>query len=215
MVLRLDVVDPVSWESALESAESRLGAMTHLVNNAGVLSPDWVVNLGDVDIHRQIDVNVKGVILGTRAAARRMKARGSGHIVNIGSLASLSPVPGLSVYAASKFAVRGFSLSAALELADAGVAVTVIMPDAVQTPMLDLQKVRTEAALTFSAGRALGGEDIEGALLMAFAKRPLEVTIPESRGLLARMANVAPGIGRVLAPVMRKIGERNQRRLRG
>lgn len=215
LVLRLDVADPASWENALESAESRFGVVTHLVNNAGVLSPDWVANLDERDVHRQVDVNVKGVIFGTRAAARRMQAHRRGHIVNIGSLASLSPVPGLSVYAASKFAVRGFSLSAALELANTGVAVTVIMPDAVQTPMLDLQKVRTEAALTFSGGRALGGEDIEKALLTAFAKRPLELAIPESRGLLARVANFAPGVGKVLAPMMRRIGERNRHRGRG
>ena len=210
LTVALDVVDPASWEAALDAAELRFGAVTHLVNNAGVLMPDWVVNVSDVDVHRQLDINVKGVVFGTRAAARRMVERGRGHIVNIGSLASLSPVPGLSIYAASKFAVRGFSLSAALELSESGVAVTVVMPDAVATPMLDLQKGRTEAALTFSGGKALSATDIERALVSVFEKRPLEVAIPESRGMLARVANLMPGVGRTIAPLMRRIGESNR-----
>lgn len=209
-VARLDVVDPVAWEGALDLAEARFGDVTHLVNNAGVLSPDWLVHANEADIHRQLDVNVKGVVFGTRAAARRMVERGSGHILNMGSLASLSPVPGLSLYAASKFAVRGFSLSAALELKSKGVAVTVVMPDAVATPMLDLQRGREEAALTFSGGQALTPADIERSLLVAMKTRPLEVALPVSRGALARLANLAPGIALVLEPMMRKLGARRQ-----
>lgn len=214
LAIELDVVEPASWEVALDRGEARFGPVTHLVNNAGVLMPDWVINVADMDVHRQLDINVKGVVFGTRAAARRMVERRQGHIINIGSLASLSPVPGLSIYAASKFAVRGFSLSAALELGEHGVAVTVVMPDAVATPMLDLQKGRTEAALTFSGGKALSGVDIERALLSVFEKRPLEVAIPESRGMLARVANLMPGVGRAIAPLMRRLGESNRKKAR-
>jgi 3-oxoacyl-[acyl-carrier protein] reductase len=208
----LDVSDPAGWEAALDFAEARFGPVTHLVNNAGVLSPDWLVNAGDSDIHWQVDVNVKGVIFGTRAAARRMVASRSGHIVNMGSLASLSPVPGLSVYAASKVAVRGFSLSAALELREHGVAVTVVMPDAVNTPMLDKQRSRDEAALTFSGGHELTAEDIAAAVIEAFEKRPLEVALPRSRGVLAKAAGLLPEIGVGLGPVFRRLGLRAQAR---
>jgi len=62
------------------------------------------------DIEMHFDVNTKGVILGTRAAAKRMVARRDGHVINVGSLASLAAVPGIALYSASKFAVRGFSL---------------------------------------------------------------------------------------------------------
>lgn len=213
-VRMLDVLDPAGWESALDFAEARFGPVTHVVNNAGVLSPDWLVAVTDQDVHRQIDINIKGVVFGTRAAARRMVAHKSGHIVNLGSLASLSPVPGLSLYAASKFAVRGFSLSAALELRPSGVAVTVVMPDAVETPMLDLQKGREEAALTFSGGRALTPDDIAQAVLEAFDKRPLELALPAARGVLAKVAGLMPQAGVGLLPVMRRLGRRAQARLR-
>ncbi len=142
---------------------------------------------------------MKGTVLGTRAAARRMVPAGKGHIVNFGSLASLAPVPGLCLYTASKFAVRGFSLAAATELARHGVAVTLVMPDAVQTPMLDLQLEYEEAAMTFSGDRPLTVEDIERVLVeRVLPKRPMELTIPLSRGSLARFANAAPEMSRWL-----------------
>src|SRR6185295_6401487 len=111
--------------------------------------------------------------------ARRMIPAHRGHIVNIGSLASLSPVPGLSLYVASKFAVRGFTLSAAMELREHGVSVTLIMPDAVETPMLDKQVAYKEAAMTFSGQRPLTVHDIERLIVdTVLPYKPLEAAIP-------------------------------------
>lgn len=206
----LDVSDPKAWEAAWDAAEAALGPVDRVLNVAGFLAPDWIEHASDGDIERHFDVNAKGVVYGTRCAARRMIPRRAGHIINIGSLASLSPVPGLSLYAASKFAVRGFSLSVALELADKCVAVTVVLPDAVQTPMLDLQKPRPEAALTFSGGRVLTPADIEATLIEVMRTRPLEVAIPSSRGALARFASAMPGLGQRLLPLLRAMGRRRQ-----
>jgi len=206
----LDVRDPRAWEAVWDAAEAALGPIDRVLNVAGFLAPDWIEHASDGDIERHFDVNAKGVVYGTRCAARRMIPRHAGHIINIGSLASLSPVPGLSLYAASKFAVRGFSLSVALELADKGVAVTVVLPDAVQTPMLDLQRPRPEAALTFSGGRVLTPADIEATLVEVLRTRPLEVAIPASRGALARFASAMPGLGQRLLPLLRALGRRRQ-----
>src|SRR5262245_5131665 len=126
----LDTTRADAWEKALDAAEKAFGPPDVLMNVAGVLKPGFIHELDERAIDFHIDINVKGVILGTRAAARRMVARGSGHIINFGSLASLAAVPGLCLYSASKFAVRGFSLAAAAELQRHGVAVTVLMPDA-------------------------------------------------------------------------------------
>lgn len=208
----LDVTEPAAWEAALDLAEERFGVVGVLLNVAGYLEPGWVDAVSDDAVHRHLDVNVKGVVFGTRAAARRMVTSGGGHVVNIGSLASLSPVPGMSLYAASKFAVRGFSLSAAFELRPRGVAVTVVMPDAVATPMLDLQRDRDESALTFSGGDALTPAAVADAVLEALRTRPLEVTLPRSRGAIARLVNAAPGLGRALLPAFRALGRKNQAR---
>lgn len=211
----LDVTKPEAWENVLDAAEQAFGRLDVVMNVAGVLKPGFVHEVDEKSVHFHIDVNVKGVIFGTRAAARRMVARGAGHIVNFGSLASLAAVPGLCLYSASKFAVRGFSLAAAAELAPLGVAVTVILPDAVQTPMLDLQVHYPEAAMTFSGDAPLTTEDIEKAVFeKVLPKRPMEIALPLPRGLLARLANTAPELALKLAPSLTKKGIKAQEKMR-
>jgi 3-oxoacyl-[acyl-carrier protein] reductase len=209
----LDVRRPEAWERALDALDQHFGPVDLLLNVAGVLKPAWVADITDEDVDLMIDVNVKGVIYGTRAAARRMVPRGAGHIVNFGSLASLGPVPGLGVYSTSKFAVRGFSLAAAVELRERGVAVSLVMPDAVQTPMLDLQVDYEEAALTFSGSRALTVEDIGHAVVhRVLATRPIELALPLGRGLLTRLAGDFPEAASRLRPLLVRTGRRHQAR---
>jgi 3-oxoacyl-[acyl-carrier protein] reductase len=184
-------------------------------NVAGYLLPALVeaTTVRDVDLH--IDVNVKGVILGTRRCAQSMLAAGRGHIINIASLAGMSAVPGLSLYSASKFAVRGFSLSVAQELRGRGVAVTVVCPDAVQTPMLDLQLDYEESALVFSGARALSTADVCAAITgRVLRDRPLEVALPGWRGVLARIGGAAPGVAAASEPLLRRVGRLNLERAR-
>lgn len=209
----LDVRAAEQWDRVLDDAERAHGPLDVVLNVAGVLAPDRVTAVSDDDVDRQIDVNIKGVIFGTRAAAQRMVPRGRGQIINVGSLASLTPVPGLSIYAASKFAVRGFSLSAAYELAGTGVAVTLVLPDAVETPMLDLQKDRDEAVLTFS-GRVLQVDEVRDAIVDAMKRRPIELAIPATRGRLAKAAALWPAASRALLPLFETLGRRGQRRAR-
>jgi 3-oxoacyl-[acyl-carrier protein] reductase len=209
-LLALDVTDGAAWERVLDEA----GDLDLLVNNAGALRPGWLLDQGEREVSLHLDVNARGTALGTLAAARRMAARGKGHIVNMGSLASLAPVPGLALYAASKFAVRGLSLAAAHELRPKGLAVSLVLPDAVETPMLDLQKGREEAALTFSGGRALTADDVARAIVeVVLRDRPLELSLPASRGALARFAGAFPALTGWLEPRLRKKGRRTQERL--
>jgi 3-oxoacyl-[acyl-carrier protein] reductase len=209
---KLDVRSEVEWETVMEAAESELGGLDVLFNIAGFLNAAYVVDFTRRDLDLHLDVNAKGTMLGTRAAARRMIKARTGHIVNIGSLASLAPVPGLSLYSASKFAVRGFTLAAATELRPHGVAVTLIMPDAVETPMLEKQVDREEAALTFSgSAQPLTVEDIARLIIdRVLPEKPLEITIPQGRGLLARIANTAPEVAKALAPMLAKKGRKRQ-----
>jgi len=212
---RLDVRSEEAWEAALDAAERAFGGLDVLLNVAGFLQPAYVRDIAVKEMELTFDVNVIGVVLGTRAAARRMVPKGAGHVVNVGSLASLTPVPGLSIYAASKFAVRGFTLSAAMELRGTGVSVTLLMPDAVDTPMLDKQIPYEEAAMTFSGSKPLTVEDIERAIVEeVLPRRPLEVAIPASRALLARLATAAPAVVAGLAPRFVKLGRRKQERIK-
>lgn len=206
----LDVRDADAWRAAFSAVEAALGPVDVLCNVAGYLKPGWIADVDLGEVARHLDVNTKGVMYGTAEAARRMRARGGGHIINIASLAALAPIPGLALYSASKYAVRAFSLAAAHELAPSGVAVTVICPDAVQTPMLDLQVGHEEAALTFSGGRVLTPDDVCDAVFRALERRPREIHLPRTRALLARTADLFPGVSSRLDPLLRRIGRRKQ-----
>jgi len=211
----LDVTSDADWVAAFDLAEVRARGIDVLLNVAGFLRPGFTVDIDPDDIDRHLAVNVKGVVLGTRQAARRMiAAKNPGHIVNFGSLASLSPVPGLPLYCASKWAVRGFTLSAAVELEKHGISLTLVCPDAVETPMLDLQKDREEAALTFSGNdKALTVEDVAKVIVEhVLPKRPLEVSIPMARGLLARIGGAAPLAAQKLYPLLKRKGLAQQKK---
>lgn len=209
-----DVADPAAWDRTLEGILDRHGRLDRLCNVAGVVRPANVVRIRPEDVAAHLGANLAGVIHGTSAAARLMVGQGQGHIVNVSSLAGLSPTPGLGVYAATKFGVRGFSLTAALELRRSGVAVTVICPDLTDTPMLDAQLPVDDAAVSFSGRRPLGTDQVASAILDAFARRPLEVTLPRSRGALARLAGASPRFARAIAPAVLAMGRRRQRKLR-
>jgi 3-oxoacyl-[acyl-carrier protein] reductase len=211
-----DVRDTATWPGVIDLAFRTWGRLDVLLNVAGFLRPSaaWLGTVEDVDRH--LDVNAKGVIHGTRAAAERMVAQGHGHIVNVASLAAHCPVPGLALYAASKFAVRGYSLSAAFELRAHNVQVSVVCPDAVQTPMLDLQVRYPEAAITFSSPNVLTVEDVGQAIVgRVLVKRPLEIVLPRHRGWIARAAGLWPGLGMRMAPFFIKRGAERQKSLRG
>ncbi|MEM7352842.1 MAG: SDR family oxidoreductase [Acidobacteriota bacterium] len=214
-VRQLDVCDPEAWQQALDAAESAWGGLDVLLNVAGIIRPALAAEVTIDDVHHHFDINAKGVVFGTRAAARPMIERGAGHIINIASLASLAPIPGISLYSASKYAVRAFSLAAAEELRPHGVAVTVVCPDAVATPMLDLQLDYPEAALTFTAPKELQVEDLSRAILgRVLQRRPLIVTLPRWRGWLARLGDLSPRSARLLAKILQRQGLRKQDALR-
>ena len=216
MRVKLDVRDPAQWQTLLGEVRARWQKLDVLMNVAGVIRPGYIHAFAADDVHLQLDVNSKGVIFGTQAAARVMLEQGYGHIINIASLAGVAPVPGLALYSASKFAVRGFTLAAAFELRDKNIKVTAICPDAVQTPMLDQQVDREEAAMTFSGSRSpLTVEDIGRAIFeRALPKAPLEITLPAHRGFMAKFGSAFPGASLGMLSWLRERGRKRQLRRR-
>ncbi len=209
-LVNLDVRNADAWQRALDTAETARGPIDVLINVAGAIAPNYVRDLIPADVHNQLDVNTKGVIFGTHAAVARMRPRNRGHIINIASLAGTAPIAGNAVYSASKYAVRAFSLAAAQELRDSGIYVTVVCPDAVKTPMLDLQRHSEAATMTFS-GRLLTVEEIGDVVMgRVLDKKPLEVWVPFHRGVLARFGDLFPEIARVIMPRLLKLGSSQQ-----
>ena len=214
-LFKLDIRVPAEWEGAKARALEAFTRLDVLLNVAGYLKPGHSWELDASEIDRHLDINVKGLMHGTRVIGAHFVGQQSGHIINIGSLASLAPVPGLCLYSASKFAVRGFSLATAQELKPHHVFVTVVLPDAVQTPMLDLQVDYDEAALTFSGNKALTVKDIEDVLIdEVLPNKPLEVALPFARGAVARLADLMPGVASRLLPLLSRKGLKAQAQIK-
>jgi 3-oxoacyl-[acyl-carrier protein] reductase len=210
LILPLNVADAKAWKQAIDRVMQQFGRIDILLNVAGIIEPGYIHETTLEKIDRQIDINLKGTIYGVHAVAPIMQQQGSGHIINFGSLAALAPVPGLNIYSASKFGVRGFSLAIAQELDEFGIAVSVVCPDAVNTPMLDYQKDKKEAALTFSGDKVLTTEDIGKAVLELIEKPKPEVWLPASRATLAMASNLFPGVAKFLKDALMKKGLKNQ-----
>lgn len=213
LIKKLDITRKAEWQSVYEAVIKQWGRLDRLLNIAGYLKPGYIHQTVSDEIDRHIDINVKGLIMGSQLAAQHMVAAGRGHIINIASLAGLAPIPGIALYSTSKFAVRGFSLALAQELAPLGVKVTVICPDAIQTPMLELQEDYDEAALTFSGPKALTVENIEQAIFNEVLSRaPLEVTLPWHRGALAKLGSAFPKTSFLIGGILRKQGQKEQQK---
>lgn len=212
-LLTLDVTDAKAWEHSLDRALLESKKLDVLLNVAGYVQPGYSYETPIHEVDRHIDINVKGLMYGSLEAARRMIKQGHGHIVNIASLAGLSPVPGMSLYSGSKFAVRGFSLAMALELKEKNINVSVLCPDLVRTPMLDKQLPYKEAALVFSGSRSLEVDEVVDAVINdILIDKPLEVALPRSRGWLCKTANLAPQTAALIMPALVKKGLRMQQK---
>lgn len=145
--LRLDVTSAAETERVFGEVERTLGSLNLVVANAGVSTMRRVVDLTEEDWDFNMDVNAKGVFLTDREAVRRFLASGTpGCIVNTASLAGKTGVPLLAHYAASKFAVVGFTQSLAKEVASAGIRVNAVCPGFVRTSMQE-REIAWEAEL--------------------------------------------------------------------
>ena len=133
LVLKLDVTDNAQIDAAVKAAHDRFGRIDVLVNNAGIGYFGAVEESEEDQVRRMFDVNVFGLGRMTQAVLPGMRQRRSGSIVNIASLAGISPFPGLGYYCATKFAVEGLSGSLALEVEPLGIKVIVVEPSGFRT----------------------------------------------------------------------------------
>jgi len=134
---RLDVTSESDWKKVVQATVDKFGKLNVLVNNAGIITP--VKEIGDTslsDYMKVINVNQVGVFLGMREVVAPMKKAGGGSIVNISSIDGLIGMTGGTAYCASKFAVRGMTKVAALELGKYGIRVNSIHPGGILTPMM-------------------------------------------------------------------------------
>lgn len=187
IALPLDVADPASFARFIAEAE-RLGPIDLLVNNAGIMRTGsfWEQRLEMQ--HREIAINLGGVVTGMRLVLPGMRERNRGHIVNVASMAGKMSVPGAAVYTATKFGVASLSRAVRSELAGSKVTVTTILPAAVRTELT--------AGLDIAGVPASPPEAVARAILDSCRHGRPEVTLPRGLGFIGAVEQGLPeGLG--------------------
>lgn len=170
--VHLDVTDETAWQDAVAAAVDRFGKLDILVNNAGIARINNVEDTTSDEWDLVMDINAKGVFLGTKAAIPEIRKAGGGSIVNISSVAGLTGGR-TSSYAASKGAVRLLTKSSAIQYAGEGIRCNSVHPGVIETPMttpvmLNTQEGRDLNASRHPLGRVGQPEDIAyGVLFLA------------------------------------------------
>jgi NADP-dependent 3-hydroxy acid dehydrogenase YdfG len=183
--LALDVTNQVSFETFLDQVERDLGPLDVLINNAGIMPIGPFAQESDETARALVDINLHGVIFGSKLALRRFVPRGRGHLVNIASAAGKAGFPGGATYCATKHAVVGLSEAIRAEVRDSGVSVTIVMPTVVHTELgSGLAETRTF--------KAVEPEDVAAAIVDALQRDRFEVFVPRSMGAILRPKGMLP-----------------------
>jgi NADP-dependent 3-hydroxy acid dehydrogenase YdfG len=183
--LSLDVTDRESFESFLKAVEDQLGPLDVLINNAGIMPIGPFIEESDATARTMVDINLHGVIIGSKLALQRFLPRGQGHLVNIASAAGKAGFPSGATYCATKHAVVGLSESIRAEVHETEIGVSVVMPVVVHTEL--------GSGLPETRGfKAVEVEDVAGAIVDAIQYDRYEVYVPKSTKTLFRMKAIVP-----------------------
>ncbi len=181
----LDVTDSESFAAFLDTTERDLGPLDILINNAGIMPLGEFTAESDSTAMRMIEINLNGVIIGSKLALRRFKARGEGHLVNVASTAGKYGAPGGATYSATKHAVVGLSEAIRQEVIDTNIDVSIVMPLVVNT---DLGSGLSD----HGALKVLQPEDVARTIIRGIEHRQVDIYAPEWVGLLLRLQYLLP-----------------------
>lgn len=189
VAFELDVTDKDSFIAFLDGAEKELGPIDVVINNAGIMPLSMLEKESDETARLMVDINLHGVIYGTKLALERMLPRRSGHIVNIASQAGKAGIPGGATYCATKHAVVGLSEAVRMENLDRGIDVSVVMPAVVNTEL--------GSGLPKTTGiKKVEPEEVAEAIVEAIETNRFDVWVPRSSAALNVILTAVPRRGR-------------------
>lgn len=208
----MDVADSDACADLFKKTNFEFGRIDVLVNNAGAHSRGPVERIEADELARMIDVNLRAPIVLTRLALPYLRDAGGGAVINVGSLAGRTPVPGSATYAASKAGLRAFTYALADELLGSGIKVAVVSPGPIDTGfiMSDIDRV---SDLTFSQPLS-SAEDVAQTILDLCGNRRTEESMPPLSGLLTTLTYLMPWLGRLMRPALERRGARVKRQLK-
>jgi NAD(P)-dependent dehydrogenase (short-subunit alcohol dehydrogenase family) len=185
MGLALDVTDTASFRRFLDETEAHLGPLDVLVNNAGIMPIGPFEEESEATAQRLVDINLHGVIIGSKLAIQRFRPRRRGHLVQIASIAGKAGFPGGVTYCATKHAVVGLSEALRAELRGSGIELHVVMPTVVNTELgSGLPETR--------AFKAVQPDDVAAAIVEALQTGRYDVFVPKALAGVIRGGNLIP-----------------------
>lgn len=195
LVVAADITKLADIQNLVDRTISRFGRIDILINNAGFGRLDWLENLDPVkDIQAQHAVNVIGVIQMTRQVLPVMQSQKSGHIINMASMAGFVAMPTYSIYASTKFAIRGFSEALRREVKPWGIHVSVILPGGVATEFASHTDINRKTNLTTPTAILLTAEEVADAVVRTVVRPKRLVFLPWFYRLTAWLNFMFPAV---------------------
>ena len=175
IAIELDVTSPDRWSAAIDQSIDRFGALSTLVNNAGVLHRASFDDETPGGFEASWRVNCLGPFLGIQAALGQLRLADGAAIVNTCSTGAIRPFPNHAAYGSSKWALRGLTQVAAAELASSGIRVNAVFPGPIETPMLD-ESTQSRLAARATIGRLGTPMEIADAVSFLVCERASFIT---------------------------------------
>jgi short-subunit dehydrogenase len=209
-LFKADLTKTEDWDVLLSFIQKTFGKIDVLINCAGQLEPGPFFLLADHQIEKMIKTNLISAITGTHKVLKIMTNQGFGHIINIGSLGGIVPMPYSAVYSATKFGLRGFTFSLAEELKGTGIRISLISPGSVTTKMLDYEAVSKETAIAFIS-KPISPVLVANAVMKILHKPKSELIIPIQLSVLSRLLSFSPSVFSGLYNFLHKMGIKRKR----
>lgn len=212
MVYAMDVADDEACATVLKKTEFEYGGIHVLINNAGFHARGRFEDVKPEELAQTIDVNLRAPILLTRLAIPYLREVNEAAVINVGSLAGRTPVPGSTAYCASKAGLRAFTYALAEEMTDSGIKFAVVSPGPIDTGFI-MDDIDGVSDLTFSQPMSTA-EDVAQAILDLCGNNQREQSMPAISGFLTTMTYLWPSLGRAVRPALEKRGQRAKKALK-
>lgn len=212
LTVAMDVADADACVNLFKKAEFEFGQVNVLVNNAGVHTRGAFEPASLDDVAAMIDVNLKAPIILSKVAIPYLRETGDAAIINVGSLAGRTPVPGAAVYSAAKFGLRAFTYALADELQDANIKLGVVSPGPIETDSI-MANLDVVTDLTLSQPMSTA-EEVANEIVRLCSNDKRERAMPALSGILTTWLSLVPALGKLLRPMLEARGRRVKRALK-